>query len=155
MKLKISVFLVVALLIFSLGGQFVIASSGDSARAKMSVSIIELTQNLSYESPVVFNVDSAVVVNRDSEMVVEEAGSTVIESSTPWKLFASAPVNSDFEVFIRIANDGTREWISLSDQPVLASRAPGEFNFVWDVMVVGDNLSQVESFTVDFELELY
>ncbi|MCF8008835.1 MAG: hypothetical protein K9K32_03620 [Halanaerobiales bacterium] len=155
MKLKISVFVIVALLILSLGGQFVIASSGDSAKAKMSVTIIELSQDIGFQSPVVFDVDSAVVVNEDSEMFVKEAGSTVIKSSTPWKLFASAPVDSDLEVFLRVANDGTREWTSLSDQPVLASRAPGEFNFVWDVMVVGDNLSQVESFTVDFELKGY
>ena len=154
MNFKMSVLLITAFLLISLGGQVVVAGSGNSAEANISVTVIELTQNLYYDSTIVFEPNEAEWTNEDGKFgkVIEDAGNLQIDTNIPWKLYANASVSENVKVFLRISNDGEREWTPVSNEPILSSRAPGKFNFTWDIMVVADSYAELESFKINFEL---
>lgn len=156
MKFKISIIFVIVLLLLSVGTQAVVAGGNSaSASANVSVTIISLTQELNYEDPVIFETSRAVYTSENGKtaMKLEDAGSISINTNIPWKVYANAITTEEIEVYIRISNDGERNWLPVDDSPVLASSAPGEFYFTWDIMVVGDDLETLKDFEIKFDLQ--
>lgn len=159
MNFKISIILVIALLLISVGAQTVVASGSSSyADANVSVTIISLTQELNYGNPVIFDTSEAVVTNKNGKkaMKLENAGSVNVNTNIPWKLFAVTSSRKDLEnieIYIRVGNDGERNWLLLNNEPVLASSVPGDFYFTWDIMVVADDLDLLNNFEIKFDLQ--
>ena len=152
---KISIiFVFVLLVVFSFNFQMVEAAGNwASASSKISVNVIELDQELSYNSAVEFD---PVLASRglDGTYIIEDAGSIELTSNIPWQLNAEAVnLSAGTEVYLRSTHATADQWVLLSDAPVLNGQPGREINISWDIKVVtAENRSDLEPFNVNFDL---
>lgn len=149
------VFIFVLLVVFSFNVQMVEAAGNwATATANISATVVELDQELSYNSLVEFDPVSA-SRGSDGAYIIEDAGSIELTSNIPWQLNAEAvnlPTNT--EVYLRSAYATGNKWVLLNNAAVFNGQPEREINISWDikVTVVDGNHSDLEPFNVNFNL---
>lgn len=149
------IFIFVLLVVFSFNFEMVEAAGNwASASANISATVVELDQELSYNSPLEFDPVSASRVS-DGAYVIEDAGSIELTSNIPWQLNAEAvnlPTNA--EVYLRSAYATGNKWVLLNNAPVFNGQPEREIDISWDIKVaaVDGNYSDLNSFSVNFDL---
>lgn len=149
------VFIFVLLTVFSFNLQMVgAAGNWAAATSEISATVIELNQELSYNSAVEFD---PVYASRasDGAYIIEDAGSIELTSSIPWELNAEAVnIPAGAEVYLRSTYATADQWVSLDSASVANGQPAREENISWDIKVVAadGNRSSLEPFNVDFDL---
>ncbi len=145
-------FVLLAVCIFNLQ---MVGAAGNwaTATSKISATVIELNQELSYNSEVEFN---PVLANRgsDGSFIIEDAGSIELTSNIPWQLKAEA-VNlpAGAEVYLRSTYSTGDQWVLLDSAPILSGIPGREIDISWDIKVVAnDNNFNLDAFNVIFDL---
>jgi hypothetical protein len=156
MKKKIFVlFIFVLLAVFSFNLQMVgAAGNWATATSEISATVIELDQELSYNSVVEFD---PVYASRasDGAYIIENAGNIDLTSNIPWQLNAEAanlPVGA--EVYLRSTYATADKWVLLNNAAVFNGQPARGANISWDIKVVAadGSRSSLEPFNVDFDL---
>jgi len=147
------VLIVVFLAVFSFNFQVVEAAGNwATATSEISATVIELDQELSYNSQVEFDPVSA---NRgaDGSFIIEDAGSIELTSNIPWQLKAEA-VNlpAGAEVYLRSTYATGGQWVLLDNATALSGLPGKGVNISWDIKVVTENINDLNAFNVIFDL---
>lgn len=148
-------FIFVLLAVFSFNLQMVgAAGNWATATSEISATVIELDQELSYNSVVEFD---PVYASRasDGAYIIENAGNIELTSNIPWQLIAETTNSSaGIEVYLRSEYATDNKWVLLSNAPVFNGQPGRKINISWDIKVIAadGNRSSLEPFNVDFDL---